>query len=148
MCIRDRAQVAPDLFRGFEPAQFPSSSLPALALASGAYWQGVAQGEAVSLALRVALFEEGLDISDPAVLATIAERCAVSYDSVVTDLHTVVSDWHEGQRRGVIGSPHFFVGDRGWFCPSLDISRIEGRLTIHNDQAALEQFLQLVIGEA
>jgi hypothetical protein len=22
----------------------------------------------------------------------------------------------------VQGSPHFFVGDRGWFCPSLEIS--------------------------
>ena len=36
-------------------------------------------------------------------------------------------DWDLGKMREVLGSPHFFVGDRGWFCPSLDIHHGDGR---------------------
>lgn len=64
-----RSQVAPDLFAQFDPGRFPTSSLPGLALAAAAYRAGDRTGEAVSMALRTALFEEGLDISRPDVLA-------------------------------------------------------------------------------
>jgi hypothetical protein len=52
-----RAQVAPDLFRGFEPSHVPTTSLPAFALAHAAYRHGPQLGEQVSLALRVARAE-------------------------------------------------------------------------------------------
>ena len=69
-----RRQVAPDLFRGYDQSAFPHSSLPAFALAAVAYQRDLATGEAVSLALRAALFEEGRNIASPAVLAEIATR--------------------------------------------------------------------------
>ena len=45
-----------------------------------------------------------------------------------TDRAAVVADWHEGGRRGVLGSPHFFCGGTDVFCPSLDITKdpVEG----------------------
>ena len=67
-----RQQVAPDLFGGFDPAAFPTTTLPALALAASAYDRGLGVGESVSLALRHALFEEGRDVSDPDVLGEVA----------------------------------------------------------------------------
>jgi hypothetical protein len=54
----------------------------------------------------------------------------------------VLADWREGQRRGVVGSPHFFVADEGMFCPSLDISRVDGRLRIASDPGAFDAFLE------
>ena len=52
-----KTQATPDLFAGFRVDSFPSSTLPALALAESAYRVGIKEGEAVSLALRDALFE-------------------------------------------------------------------------------------------
>ena len=136
-----RDQVAPDLFNGFSRAWLSTTSLPALQLASGAYEQSVEAGEQVSLSLRWALFEEGLDIADPAILADVAAEAGVpTSDSAGPEL--VLSDWREGQRREVIGSPHFFVQGAGFFCPSLDITRDgDGHLRIRVDEAGLETFL-------
>ena len=69
-----QSQVAPDLFRGFDPGHFPTTSLPALASAHTAYGRDPRTGESVSLALRDALFEQGLDISRPEVMAEIVAR--------------------------------------------------------------------------
>ncbi len=137
-----RAQVAPDLFRGFDPAHFPTTTLPALACAHAANRHGLATGEAVSLALRDALFEAGLDISAPRVLADIAGRWGVGLPDR-HDADGVLADWREGIERGVKGSPHFFCGDRDAFCPSLDLSRDgQGRLTVKPDVGALDDFLR------
>jgi len=54
----------------------------------------------------------------------------------------VLADWQEGRARGVIGSPHFFVGDESWFCPSLDIRRVDGRLLIRSDPGAFATFIE------
>src|SRR6266540_7410047 len=120
-----RAQVAPDLFTGFEPSRFPASSLPGLMLAAAAYEHSLVLGEQISLALRQALFEDGGDIADPAVLHRIASPAGIELPPA-RGHEKVLADWTEGQQRGVIGSPHFFVGDQGFFCPSLDISRVDG----------------------
>src|SRR5664280_216302 len=40
-----RSQVAPELFRGFDEATFPTTTIPALALASDAYRHDVVVGE-------------------------------------------------------------------------------------------------------
>ena len=135
-----REQVAPDLFAGFDAEQWPSSSIPALALTAGAYAIRPEVGERVALALRWALFEEGRNIASPDVLLDIAEAAGVALPQKC-EVDRVRDDWDEGRRRRVIGSPHFFVGEQGWFCPVLDIHRIDGRLTITHDRGALDRFL-------
>jgi len=135
-----REQVAPDLFGEFDPAAFPHTSLPALALAHASYDVDAITGERVSLALRDALFEQGRDISDPAVLADIASGFGVAPPDD-RDLRAVTAEWEEGRRRGVIGSPHFFIGASNYFCPTLHITRVDGRLQIRPDLATLERVL-------
>ena len=141
-----RAQVAADLFVGFDQSAFPSTSVPALALAAAAYERDDATGEFVSLALRKALFDEGRDISDPAVLAEVATGAGLKQPATPDDT-PIRADWAEGVERGVVGSPHFFVSkeDDGFFCPSLDISRDEaGHLTIKSDPEELTQFFDQI----
>jgi predicted DsbA family dithiol-disulfide isomerase len=137
-----RAQVAPDLFRGFRRDAFPASSLPALALTAAAYRVGPTTGEQVALRLRDLLFEEGVDVADASVLTDVAAEAGVTapYD----DHAAVLADHAEGVERGVIGSPHFFLpGGEGVFCPSLDVSRDEeGHLHVAVDTGALDRFLE------
>jgi predicted DsbA family dithiol-disulfide isomerase len=137
-----REQVAPTMFRNLDVDRFPSSTLDALALANRAYRTDLQLGERVSFALRDALFEEGRDISDQATLEYLARDLGVvmPYD---TDRADVVADWHEGGRRGVLGSPHFFCGDTDVFCPSLDITKdpVEG-VSVVRDVSRLTEFLQ------
>ena len=72
-----RDQVAPTLFQGLDLDHFPTSTLEALALANRAYRSDLQLGERVSFALRDALFEEGRDISDRAVLDDLAHDLGV-----------------------------------------------------------------------
>src|SRR5689334_1102988 len=46
-----RELVAPDLFAGFDPSSFPTTSVPAFGLVAAAYVIGDPTGEAVSLAV-------------------------------------------------------------------------------------------------
>ena len=141
-----RAQCAPDMFRGFDPSTFPRTSLPALALAAAAYGSDERTGEAVSFALRDALFEEGKDISDAAVLRSVAEHHGIGEVSPA-DRQSVHDDWHAGQERGAQGSPHFFCRDTSAFCPSLDIEKgHEGHVDVKPDPAALDAFLTACLG--
>ncbi|MGO9909653.1 MAG: DsbA family protein [Acidimicrobiales bacterium] len=136
-----REQVAPHLFRHFDPLRFPTTTMPALALVAAAYRQDARLGESVSFALRDALFERGHDVSNPDVLS----RIATTYGVRVTDedRESVLSEWREGQARGVKGSPHFFCGASEVFCPSLDIARnADGQLRIERNRAALDGFLR------
>lgn len=138
-----RMQVTPDLFAGFDPVHFPTTTLPALALEASAYEWDDKIGEAVSLALRNALFEGGRDISDPSVLETIADAHGVPYVFDGND-GAVRAAWREGEARGVQGSPHFYCGDNQVFCPSLDISNSEdGSLRIRRNIEALDKFLSV-----
>ncbi|HEY6531561.1 MAG TPA: DsbA family protein, partial [Acidimicrobiales bacterium] len=114
-----RADVAPDLFQGFRPEIFPSTSVPALALTAAAYRIYPGIGEAVALELRHLLFEDGVDISDPDVLARIADEHSIEVTD--DDRASVEADHAEGVRRGVIGSPHFFTAEGDFFCPALDV---------------------------
>ena len=136
-----REQVAPNLFRHLDVDRFPSSTLDALALANRAYRTDLMVGERVSFALRDALFEEGRDISERATLESLARDLgAVMPDE--SDRADVLADWHEGARRGVLGSPHFFCGDTDVFCPSLDITKdpVQG-VSIVKDASRLTEFL-------
>jgi predicted DsbA family dithiol-disulfide isomerase len=140
--VRDlRAQVAPDLFSNFDPEHFPSTCLPALACVHAAYRKDLRTGEAVSFALRDALFEKGLDISRQDVLSEVARANGVG-PSDAADEKSVLTDWHEGVKRDVKGSPHFFCGDHDAFCPSLDILKVgKGHLDVKINLDDLDAFL-------
>ena len=138
-----RAQVAPDLFTDFRVDAFPASSLPALALAAAANDVGDDVGEAVGLALRTVLFEAGRNPSDPGVIAEIAAAHGLT---VPTSTARVEADWADGRARGVIGSPHFFVGDDDFFCPTLEITREGEHFKIRRDPARLAAVLDACFG--
>ena len=133
-----RATVAADLFAGFDPSRFPTTSLPALALVAAAYDRSVEAGEELSLALRVALFERGADIGDRDTLTAIAASCGL--DGLVGDEQAVQDDWEDGKARNVKGSPHFFLPSGDFFCPSLEISHADGTLQISFDQHGFHTF--------
>lgn len=135
-----REQVAPDLFRGFTRDAMPASSMPALELVAAAYGVGDEVGERVGLRIRDALFELGLDIADPDVLGPIAADEGVVVDHAAAE-RIVRGDYAEGRRRGVRGSPEFFLDGRGWYCPSLRIEQVDDRLEIQPDLEAVEEFL-------
>ena len=141
-----REQVAPDLFGGFDATRFPSTSLPALTLVAAAYRRDVQLGEHVSLRLRDALFEEGADIGALDVLAEIATANGLDVPEV-GDRDAITADLDEGRRRGVDGSPHFFLGSEGFFCPSLEITRVAGHLQVAFDAARFEQFARQALDE-
>ena len=134
-----RQTAAPDLFTAFNPELFPMSSLPALALAATAYRIDLQSGERVGLALREALFEEGRDLTDPAELLRIGQLSTL--DDIRAGEGDVRADYAEGRARGVIGSPHFFVDGEGFFCPTLAIERVDGRLSISFDAKGFDEFI-------
>jgi predicted DsbA family dithiol-disulfide isomerase len=135
-----RRSVAPELFAGFAPERFPVTTLPVLAAEAAAHHAGAAVGERFSLAVRTELFEEGRDPSDPVVLDGLLADHGIDPASV--DRRVVRADWDEGRRRGVAGSPYFFAGGRGWFCPSLAIHHGDGGYDIQVDLEELEAFLR------
>jgi len=136
-----RAQLAPDAFVGFTEACFPATSVPALALTAAAYDKDVATGEAVALALRNLLFEQGIDIADLEVLARLAAEHGL-HGVDLADPGPVLADHADGAARGVVGSPHFFTSAGGFFCPSLDVHRdAAGHLRITADADGFERFI-------
>jgi len=137
-----RAVAAPDLFRGFSADTFPATSMPALSLVASAYEVSVTVGESVSLAVRDRLFEDGLDVEDPASLRELADRFGVPHSDPDATRARVIADLDEGRARGVIGSPHFFTPRGDFFCPALDVSRdAEGHLHVAADPAAFDAFV-------
>lgn len=136
-----RDQVAPELFAGFDPACWPATSIPALALTAAAYEMGIDVGERVALALRWALFEEGADIASSDVLLAVAQSAGLALPQR-GGADRVGEDWREGRARGVVGSPHFFIGADSWFCPALDIHHENGRLWITDSGATLAEFIE------
>lgn len=122
-----RGSVRPDLFAGFSVEGFPTNTMTAFALSAAAAQTGdPAVVEQVGMALRNALYEEGLDIGRPEVVANIGERFGLKPLDPEATAAAVRADWEEGKERGVVGSPHFFTGDgHDWFCPGLAISRDE-----------------------
>jgi len=136
-----RAQVAPELFAGFDVRQFPATSLPALALTSGAYAVDLRAGERMAFAVRAALFEEGRDIATPGVLLDIAQSVGIGLPQS-DEQAAIRRDWADGVRRGVIGSPHFFVGSAGFFCPALDISHASGHFDIARTRERFDTFIE------
>jgi predicted DsbA family dithiol-disulfide isomerase len=138
--VEIRAQAVPGSFAGFREDAFPSSSLPALALANAGYRRSVEVGEAVSLELRHLVFEEGVDVTDPAVLGGVA--AAHGIEVLPADVEAVLADHAEGRERGVVGSPYFITAAGGFFCPALDVGRdARGHLRISADPEGFDQFV-------
>lgn len=141
-----QAQVAPNLFGGYDPAQFPGTSLPALALTHAAYRQSLEAGEATALRLRQLTFDEGVDISKPEVIDQLIDELDLPIPDISDD-DSITKDWDEGRQRGVVGSPHFFTPDGGAvFCPSLDIHKDGGHLAVHFDEDAFAQLITSCFG--
>ncbi len=136
-----RAQVAPDLFTGFDPSAFPTTTIAVLGTATLAYEHGTEVGEGFNLAIRDALFERGQAIGRPEVLAEIAAGYGLGVPDARTARGAVDADRAEGIRRGVIGSPYFFVDGAPFFCPTLDIERHGEHLHIDVDNRELDSFL-------
>jgi predicted DsbA family dithiol-disulfide isomerase len=136
-----------DSFEGLGDATWPTTTLPALELTAAAYGIDSATGLAVGLAVRSALFRDGLDIADPAVLAAIADEHDVEQHTRDDDSARVRFDYADGRGRGVRGSPHYWSGDDDFFCPALVIGHDDdGTLTADFDPAGLTAFLDSATG--
>ena len=143
-----RASVRPDLFTGFSVDTFPSTSMAAFALTAAADRTGdPGLVEEVGMALRDAVFEQGLDIGQPEIVAPIANSFGLEPLAANETSVAVHADWDEGRGRGVIGSPHFFTDDgESRFCPVLDISRDDvGNFVIAWKQGT-EAFVDSLLG--
>lgn len=140
-----RAAVAADRFGGFDPERFPASSLPAMAAESAAYRIGAELGERFSLAVRHALFDDGLDVSDPEILGQLRRELGVPAPTAA-DEAAVQDDWNEGTRRGVRGSPHFFASGTDFFCPSLQIGHDAAGYHVSFDAVGFGHFVAAVLG--
>jgi hypothetical protein len=69
-----------------------------------------------------------------------------SSDEIRAGEADVQVDYAEGRARGVIGSPHFFVGDENFFCPTLAIERVDGHLSISFDADGFNEFIDRCFG--
>ena len=139
-------QLGVNDFAGLRADAWPTTTIPALNLAASAYTRDAATGLVVSLELRSALFERGDDVGAPQVLA----RIAATHDlpaPAADPSAAVQADYDSGKERGVRGSPHFFVGPNGFFCPALDLGRdADGHLTARFDADMLAQFFASLDG--
>ena len=137
-------QLGVDDFAGLRADRWPATTIPALDLAAAAYERDAATGLAVSLDLRSALFERGLDVGDPTVLAVIAADHDLPGPGPEAR-PAIAEDYELGKRRGVRGSPHFFVDTDGFFCPALDLGHDgDGHLTARFDRAQLAAFFDRI----
>lgn len=140
--IHLREQVAPMMFTNFTVDRFPTSTLNALSLVERAYRTDLHLGERTSFFLRDALFERGQDISDQEILRDAIAQLGLEIPDEF-DRAAVLAGWHEGQERGVRGSPHLFCGEADSFCPSLHITNDpEHGVAIQLDTSRLAGFLE------
>ena len=140
-------QLGTNDFSDFRVDAWPTTTVPALNLAAAAFGVNVSTGLAVSLALRDALFEEGRNVADSAVLASIASQFGLEPPSIAVD-PAVQADYDEGQRRGVRGSPDFWLGDEEFFCPALRLGHDDGGLTAEFDTEGFADFMDHVRASA
>ncbi len=143
--LRDKLGL--NLFTGTDPARWPVTTIPALNLTASAYGVSSETGLAVSLEIRNALFERGLDISEADVLGQIAASHGLDTPEREPS-QGVTDDYKAGKARGVKGSPDFFIGDDEFFCPALDLGHDEsGDLTASFDLAGLNEFMSVVLAD-
>jgi predicted DsbA family dithiol-disulfide isomerase len=139
-------EIAPELFAGFDADRFPATSIPAFGLSGAAYDAGDAIGEAVALRIRDALFEEGRDISDERVLRAIGAEFGIVPPARSDARAYAAGDWDRGRARGVVGSPHFFVRGKSWFCPTLVIGHTDDAYTVSINEETRRKFYAAAFG--
>ena len=83
--------------------------------------------------MRKALFLDGRDVSDAAVLGDIATEFGLGSPGP-SQRDDVLQDWTDGQTRDVEGSPPFFCADRNVFSPGLAISNSNGEISHPDDR--------------
>jgi 2-hydroxychromene-2-carboxylate isomerase len=111
-----------------------------MTLASLAYEENLRVGELVSRELRDLLFEQGVDVGRTDVLVGLADERGITVD--LDDPSPVLRDHADGVARGVVGSPHFFTAQGGFFCPALDVSRDDsGHLRLIADAEGFDRFI-------
>ena len=135
-----RSEVAPELFAGFDPTRWPRSTIPALGLAAAAYRVGNDTGEGVSLRLPRRALRGGSGRLGRGGAAALGLEFGVEPLTGPSAEAAVRADWEGGRARNVRGSPHFFVGARDWFCPSLRIRHEGTEFDISIDREALDAF--------
>ncbi len=89
-------QLGVDDFSGLRADRWPATTIPALNLVASAYERDPVAGLAVSLELRAALFEHGIDVGDPDVLAFIAANHDLPAPSAEASA-AVQRDYDEGK---------------------------------------------------
>lgn len=140
-----RAQLGGELFAGFREAEFPTSSMSAMALGQVANGVSTSLGEQVGLQLRDLLFEQGMDVSRTEVLGEVATSHGLDFDPRDAEAHRrlVMTDHAEGVEREVVGSPHYFTPSGSFFCPALQVARDSGgHLQVRADPAGFEEFVR------
>jgi predicted DsbA family dithiol-disulfide isomerase len=131
-------------FAGFDPTQWPTTTIPALNLAAAAYDRDMAAGLEVSLDIRAALFERGQNVGDPEVLAALASKHDLAAPPT-EPVQSVLDDYAEGKLLPVKGSPHFWAKGGEVFCPSLDLGHDEeGQLTALFATNGLSEFIDMI----
>ena len=137
--LRQQVDIG-DLFAGFSPARFPTTTIPALLLTDRAYEVSEECGELVALELRDRLWEHGQDISQPELLTAVAADHDIGLPARWEFGDAAERDWARGKARGVEGSPHFFAGEFDVFCPSLRIERVGSHhLSIEDTEARFDE---------
>jgi predicted DsbA family dithiol-disulfide isomerase len=133
-------QLGVDDFDGLHADAWPSTTVPALNLVATGYACDNATGLTISLEIRAALFERGENVADPEVLASIAAAHGLPAPASEPSA-AVLADYDGGRKRGVKGSPHFFVASDDFFCPALDLGHdADGHLTARFDADMLDAF--------
>ena len=140
-----RALVDPGLFAGFDATHGPDTFLPALDLEQAAWRQDPAIGEQVSLQLRDAFFVDGRDISDPAVLESIAAHHNLATGPSARGRPGRLERRHSARRRRVAalllrGTQRVQPGPR-----SVEGERREASHRDHRSAARLRSRLQRLI---
>lgn len=139
-----RRQLDTDSFGGLSTKYWPRTTVPALNLVASAYEQGWRIGLRTSLDVRDALFERGENIGDLDVLAALAAANGLPAPEM-SPAQQVNDDYAEGRRRGVKGSPDFWLGGEEFFCPSLQLGHdSDGDLTAQFDTNGLARFISQV----
>jgi len=118
-----------------------------MAAEAAAYRDALDVGERFSLAIRHALFEDGLDVSNEAVLAQLCGTHGVPQPDEA-DRSAVLDDFEDGKRRDVAGSPHFFTAAGDFFCPSLDIEHDNEGYEVSFDTAGFKRFVAAAFGRS
>jgi predicted DsbA family dithiol-disulfide isomerase len=121
------AQLEPDAFASPRRETWPSTLLPAMeALKAAGDLGGPGAADRFDELARRAFFLDRRDLSIRPTLVDLAVDAGLDRDAFVNAFdggghrRAVVADWHEGQRLGVVGSPHAFLPDgTGLFNPGI-----------------------------